>query len=205
MSIYKTMNGETHPLTPFLPQGAKVLILGSFPPPRKRWCMEFFYPNWTNDFWRIWGYIAQGDKDYFVVPGEKRFDKEKIVAFCQAYGLALYDTAEEIVRLKDNASDNFLQVIRPTDIARLLEMLPECHAIVATGQKSADTLASVLGCAPLSVGECVETQCAGRAVKVWRMPSTSRAYPRSVEWKAEYYKRIFSDLYSTHSPQNSLL
>ena len=188
------MTVEQHPLKPFLPRHATMLILGSFPPQKKRWSMDFFYPNWTNDFWRIWGLIATGDKNHFVVPGEKRFDKARIEAFCRERGIALYDTAEEVIRLKDNASDNFLQVVRPTNLEALLEQIPLCRTIVATGQKSADTLASVLGCAPLAVGECVETQCAGRAVKVWRMPSTSRAYPRPVEWKAEYYRRIFSDL-----------
>ena len=36
---------EYHPLRPFLPERAKVLFLGSFPPQRKRWCMDFYYPN----------------------------------------------------------------------------------------------------------------------------------------------------------------
>ena len=36
---------ERHPLQPFLPANAKVLFLGSFPPPKKRWCMEFFYTS----------------------------------------------------------------------------------------------------------------------------------------------------------------
>ena len=40
---------EYHPLVPFLPSNAKVLFLGSFPPQRKRWCMDFFYPNFIND------------------------------------------------------------------------------------------------------------------------------------------------------------
>ncbi len=184
------MNTERHPLEPFLPRNAKILILGSFPPPKKRWCMEFFYPNWTNDFWRIWGYMLHGDKNYFVVPNEKRFDEEKIKMFCRDYGLALYDTAEEIVRLKNNASDNFLQVVRPTNLDSLLKQVPECHTIVATGQKSAETLQAIIGCGPLTVGESVDTEYLGRTLTVWRMPSSSRAYPRSIEWKAEYYKRI---------------
>ena len=184
------MNKEQHPLKPFLPKGAKYLILGSFPPPKARWCMEFFYPNWTNDFWRIWGYIAKGDKNYFAVPEEKRFNREKIERFCCDYGIALYDTAEEVVRLKNNASDNFLQIVRPTNIADLLEQLPECRSIIATGQKSAETLQASIGCEALPVGRCVDTEYAGRMIKVWRMPSSSRAYPRPVEWKAEYYKKI---------------
>ena len=39
------MNSERHPLDPFLPSGARLLMLGSFPPQRKRWSMEFFYPK----------------------------------------------------------------------------------------------------------------------------------------------------------------
>ena len=39
---------EKHPLEPFLPQNAKILMLGSFPPPKARWSMEYFYPNWIN-------------------------------------------------------------------------------------------------------------------------------------------------------------
>ena len=42
---------EYHPLRPFLPERAKVLFLGSFPPQRKRWCMDFYYPNFINDHW----------------------------------------------------------------------------------------------------------------------------------------------------------
>lgn len=36
---------EKHPLEPFLPPKAKLLMLGSFPPQRKRWSMDFYYPN----------------------------------------------------------------------------------------------------------------------------------------------------------------
>ena len=43
---------ERHPLEPFLPQNARILMLGSFPPPKARWSMEFFYPNWINDMWQ---------------------------------------------------------------------------------------------------------------------------------------------------------
>lgn len=118
------MTTETHPLKPFLPSNARLLMLGSFPPPKTRWCMEFFYPNWNNDMWRIWGYLATGNKDHFVVTGEKRFDKEKIEQFCHCYGIALYDTAQEVIRLKENASDQFLQIVTPTDVADLLQQIP---------------------------------------------------------------------------------
>ena len=38
-------NIETHPFVPFIPEGAKVLMLGTFPPASHRWCMPFYYPN----------------------------------------------------------------------------------------------------------------------------------------------------------------
>ena len=122
-----TNTTESHPLQPFLPEGARLLMLGSFPPKRERWSMDFFYPNWINDMWRIWGYIFFADKHYFEVKGEKRFDRERIVSFCLEHGIALYDTACEVRRLRDNASDKFLEIVRPTDIKALLDALPHCQ------------------------------------------------------------------------------
>ena len=144
--------------------------------------------------WRIWGYIVKGDKNYFTIPNEKSFDKVKIEQFCFDNGLALYDTAEEIVRLKNNASDNFLQVVRPTDLSGLLKKIPHCRAIVATGQKSAEILQASVGCNSLPIGGCFDTEFEGRKIAIWRMPSTSRAYPRPIEWKAEYYRNMFEQI-----------
>ena len=57
MSIDEISQIETHPLAPFLPVNAKLLMLGSFPPPKERWKMDFYYPNYQNDMWRIFGLI----------------------------------------------------------------------------------------------------------------------------------------------------
>ena len=128
---------EHHPLEPFLPENAVLLMLGSFPPQKKRWSMDFFYPNLQNDMWRIFGFIFFDDKDYFLTP-EKIFDKERIIAFLREKGIALYDTASCVRRLQDNASDKFLEVVSPTDIGLLLQQLPSCRAVVTTGQKATD-------------------------------------------------------------------
>ena len=187
------MNSEQHPLEPFLPENARLLMLGSFPPKRIRWSMEFFYPNLQNDMWRIVGYLAAGDKTHFLEPGGRRFDKERIEAFCRERGIALYDTAVEVIRLKDNASDNFLQVVREVDLAALLARIPACGNIVTTGQKATDTLRAVTGCDEPAVGRWVPMHFAGRDLKLWRMPSSSRAYPRPVEWKAGFYRKVFAE------------
>ncbi|HJG72961.1 uracil-DNA glycosylase family protein [Alistipes finegoldii] len=187
------MNSELHPLEPFLPANARILMLGSFPPKRIRWSMDFFYPNLQNDMWRIVGYLAAGDKSHFLMPGGRKFDKERIEAFCRERGIALYDTAVEVIRLKDNASDNFLQVVREVDLAALLARIPHCRTLVTTGQKATDTLRAVTGCGEPAVGESVAFEYAGRSMRLWRMPSSSRAYPRPVEWKAEFYRKVFED------------
>lgn len=186
------MTSELHPLEPFLPVGARLLMLGSFPPQRVRWSMDFFYPNLQNDMWRIVGLVFFADKSHFLTPDGKRFDKERIECFCREKGLALYDTAEEIIRLKNNASDNFLQVVREVDLAQLLAAVPDCRAIVTTGQKATDIVVRLAGCAEPPVGESVEFACADRMLRLYRMPSSSRAYPKPVEWKADYYRRMFA-------------
>ena len=123
--------------------------------------------------------------------GELRWDRGRIEAFCRERGIALYDTAVEVVRLKDNASDNFLQVVREVDLASLLARIPACRTLVTTGQKATDTLRAITGCDEPAVGQCVGFEYAGRDMRLWRMPSSSRAYPRPVEWKAEFYRKVF--------------
>ena len=187
------MNSELHPLEPFLPANARILMLGSFPPKRIRWSMDFFYPNLQNDMWRIVGYLAAGDKSHFLMPGGRKFDKERIEAFCRERGIALYDTAVEVIRLKDNASDNFLQVVREVDLAALLARIPPCSTLDTTGQKATDTLRAITGCDEPAVGQSIGFEYAGRSMRLWRMPSSSRVYPRPVEWKAGFYRKVFED------------
>lgn len=156
--------------------------------------MDFFYPNFLNDFWRICALISTGDKNAFIVPGEKRFDRERIMGFCADRGLAFFDTASSVHRQKGNASDRFLEIIEPTDIESLLTQIPDCHDIAATGQKAADILAERYGIKTPAVGSYVKVLAAGKTVRLWRMPSTSRAYPLPLEEKARYYRELFEAL-----------
>ena len=187
---------EYHPLRPFLPEHAKVLFLGSFPPQRKRWSMDFFYPNFINDHWRIEGQIFFGDKNHFVDLEAKRFKLDEIVAFCQEKGLAFFDTSTAIRRLQDNASDKFLEVLEPTDIPELLHQLPHCRAIVTTGEKATETF-----CASLSIPAIPKVNTSvtipdtqnldGDPILLYRLPSSSRAYPLAFDKKVAAYQQMF--------------
>ena len=183
---------ERHPLQPFLPANAQLLMLGSFPPPKERWCMDFFYPNPQNDMWRIMGQIFFGDKTYFEV--QKVFNRDEIVSFCETKGIAIFDTAQAVIRLQGNAADEHLEIVETTDIAALLQQIPLCHNICCTGGKAAQTLAETLHCVLPKVGESIETNFAGRPIRFWRMPSSSRAYPLSLDKKAAAYRRMFETI-----------
>lgn len=185
---------EKHPLEPFLPENARLLMLGSFPPPRVRWSMDFYYPNLQNDMWRLYGVLFFGDKDYFLQEGRKSFDRERIIAFLNDKGIALFDTAMEIIRHKGNASDQFLEVVTPVDMKRMLDRIPACQVIVTTGQKATDTLLQQIDAISPKVGGYSEFEYAGRLMRLYRMPSSSRAYPKPLEEKAVDYRVMFHDL-----------
>ena len=185
---------ESHPFEPFLPEHAKVLFLGSFPPQPRRWSMEFYYPNFINDFWRIIGIIFFDDKDRFVDAAARKFKLPEIVSFCKEAGIALYDTATVVRRMKDNASDKFLEVVEPTDVGALLRKIPECRAVVTTGEKATETLCALFGVPVPPVSGYSSFKHEGRVLRLYRMPSTSRAYPLPIQRKADAYRRLFEEL-----------
>ena len=193
---------EPHPLQPFLPHDARLLMLGSFPPQQKRWSMEFYYPNWTSDMWRIVGLIFFADKHHLELPDRKAFNKEQLVEFLTRQGIALYDTASAVRRLRDNASDKFLEVVTPTDIPALLGQLPLCQAIVTTGEKATQTLCALASTGhqleeevtPPPVGGSTQLTIGNRTITLYRMPSYSRAYPLAIEKKAAAYQKMFEEV-----------
>ena len=188
------MTIEPHPLGFFLPKNTRLLMLGSFPPPRRRWSMEFYYPNIQNDMWRVLGLLFYASKDYFL-KDRKAFCVEKAKAFCQEKGIGLGDTAMEVIRQKANASDKFLEVVRPIEPEKILSQIPACEAIAVTGQKALDTLLPLL---PVSetpkVGGSVEFCWGDKSMRLYRMPSTSRAYPKPIEEKAAIYRTMFEEI-----------
>ncbi|MCQ2219183.1 MAG: uracil-DNA glycosylase family protein [Paludibacteraceae bacterium] len=191
-NLQRSSSIEYHPLFPFLPQGTKVLFLGSFPPQRKRWCMDFFYPNFINDHWRIMGLLFFEDKNHFVDVEAKCFKLDLIVSFLQERGIGYYDTAEAVRRLKDNASDKFLEVVEYTDINALLDKIPDCKAVVTTGEKAAENIVAQMSLPEVpTVGGCVLLR---EGVSLYRLPSSSRAYPLSLAKKAEVYRGMFEQL-----------
>lgn len=179
---------ETHPWPPFIPDGARILVLGTFPPQPKRWSIDFYYPNRTNDFWPAMALIFLGDKGALYGSDGRTYDVDAIKALLCRHGIALHDTGRKVRRLMGNASDKFLEIVEPVPLDELLSQMPQCRTIAATGEKAASVVASLIGTEVPRMGECVV---APSGITLWRMPSTSRAYPLSVERKAECYAEMF--------------
>jgi len=179
---------EKHPWPPFIPHNTKVLIMGTFPPQQKRWSMDFYYPNRTNDFWFMMGVIFFHDRNALLDASGCHFDLGAIKRLLNEKGIALNDTGRKVRRLKGNASDKFLEIVEPVPLYDLLGEMPGCNSVATTGEKAASVVAGITGTTIPKMGEMVK---AADGLEIWRMPSTSRAYPLKLEKKAEYYARMY--------------
>ena len=74
----------------------------------------------------------------------------------------------------------------------MLFQLPKCKTVVTAGQLATDVASRQFGIEGPRVGEFVEFSFGGREFRLYRMPSSSRAYPMKPERKAEYYRKVFS-------------
>ena len=190
------MGIENHPFEPWLPFNAKLLMLGTFPPAPKRWCMEWYYPNYTNDMWRIFGHIFFRDRSYFVDEENKTYKLDLLKVFLKEKGIAIFDTALRIHRKKGTASDKDLEIVEAADLDGMLCVLPECKAVLTAGQLATKVFTEHYGidAREMKMGEYRKFNFEGRSLRLYREPSSSRAYPMKVEKKAEYYESMFRDL-----------
>ncbi len=191
------MDVETHPFSPFLPANSRLLMLGTFPPAPRRWCMDWYYPNFTNDMWRIFGICFFDDKLHFVDASQRTFRKEDLQAFLADLGVAVYDVAVRVCRTKGTASDKDLEIVEPTNLCALLDALPQCDAVLTAGQLATQVFASHFHIAELPAMGCsVPFNYGERKLRLYRQPSSSRAYPMKVEKKAEYYGQMFGEIFN---------
>jgi G:T/U-mismatch repair DNA glycosylase len=98
--------------------------------------------------------------------------------------------------MKGTASDKDLEIVEPTDLDGLLRSLPQCRGVLTAGQLATKVFTDHYGIRAkgLKMGSYVEFSFEGRALRLYRMPSSSRAYPMAVGKKAAYYKKMFDEL-----------
>lgn len=137
------------------------------------------------------GLIFLGDRRALLASDGRNFDLRAIKQLLDAHGIALNDTGRTVRRLRGNASDKFLEIVEPVPLDKLLAEMPECRAMASTGEKAAQVIASLTNTAVPKMGQMVTS---GSGLEIWRMPSTSRAYPLALEKKAEFYSDMFNHL-----------
>ncbi|MGP5647863.1 DNA glycosylase [Psychrobacter celer] len=199
---------ETHPFAPVLPADASVMMMGTFPPTADKWAMRFHYPNFYNDMWRIYGGVFFDDIDYFRVEGEKRFDPERIRDFMFDRGIASCPTVQQAIRETGNASDKHLTVVTPVDLDNILLQVPKVKTLFTTGGKATEVLLSLLAEPPAKSKHPKTNQSmqypyqwqhhdkdtAVKELTLYRLPSTSRAYPLALDKKIAAYKAFFEKI-----------
>ena len=104
----KQTQAVIHPIPPFCAEGARVLILGSFPSVKSRES-GFFYGHPQNRFWRV---LAQVFGD--PVPATR----EEKTALLAAHGVALWDVIASC-RIEGSADSSIRDVV-PNDVAALI-------------------------------------------------------------------------------------
>ena len=137
------------------------------------------------------GIIFMNDREALWDSEARRFDLDAIKSLLDREGIALWDTAMAVRRLKDNASDKFLEIVEPINLTALLDAHPSINQIVATGEKAASVVAAQASINVPSILEPVDCSIANHPIRFWRMPSTSRAYPLALDKKADAYRVVF--------------
>ena len=118
---------------------------------------------------------------------------QEFAEFLKEKGIAFFDTAMAVNRLKDNASDAFLEIVERTDIRALLAKMPHCKTIATTGEK-----ATVEVCNYFNINDIPSPNTKitlENDLVLYRLPSSSRAYPLAFEKKAEAYRGMFEEIF----------
>lgn len=129
---------ETHPWKWYVPNGARTLMVGTFPPTKRNWNYDFFYPNKNNFFWRIIASIANKPLQHFS--GNEAVEERK--ALLDFLRLGITDMGYVIDRLQDSSLDENIAAVEFMDIQQILKENPSINKIIFTsssGKSSAAT------------------------------------------------------------------
>ena len=122
------MQEEIHPWNWYVPAGARTVVIGTFPPTRRNWSFDFFYPNKNNYFWKIIARIA--DRPLRYVSGEEAVNERKELLNQLKTGVS--DMGQIIRRKSDSSLDENLEIIAYMDIFKLLQENPSVRKLIFT-------------------------------------------------------------------------
>ena len=122
---------EIHPFEPFIPQRARTLIVGIFPPLMQYHDFKFYYPNSTgNRFWVIMEYVFDHKFQYWK--GDLAV-KERKILFNKKH-VAITDIIDKCIRSDGNSSDKNLCKIELRNVYELLKNRSEIRKVILTSR-----------------------------------------------------------------------
>ncbi len=119
---------ESHPWNWFAPTHSKTLIVGTFPPTKRNWKYDFFYPNTSNLFWRMMARIAGSELMHFS--GEEAINERRNIL--EKLGVAITDMGSKVLRSDNSSLDENLAIVEYMDIFRILDENPGISKIMCT-------------------------------------------------------------------------
>jgi len=122
------MQEEIHPWKWYVPAGAETVVIGTFPPTRRNWSFDFFYPNKNNYFWKIIARIA--GRPLLYISGEKAVNERK--ELLKYLKLGVSDMGQIIRRKTDSSLDQNLEIVAYMDIFKLLQENPSVQKLIFT-------------------------------------------------------------------------
>ena len=117
-------------------------------------------------------------------------------AECGAHLILSARNERELNRVAAGCAGAASVAVQPLDLAALLAQMPQCDVVMTTGELATDTLLSLMPSetAKPAIGAYSEAEFAGRRLRLYRLPSSSRAYPLPLAEKAAAYARFFREI-----------
>jgi len=119
---------ETHPFILFAPKNSRILFAGTFPPAKRNWSYDFFYPNRQNLFWKVMATIAGVELKHFS--GTEAVEERKNI-LTQLH-VAITDMGHTIIRNDNSSLDENLVIVTYMDIFDILDKHPCISKIIFT-------------------------------------------------------------------------
>jgi G:T/U-mismatch repair DNA glycosylase len=122
------MQTETHPWNWHIPEEATAAVIGTFPPTRRNWSFDFFYPNKNNYFWKIIAQITARPLFYFSGK-EAVSERKELLNRCK---VGVSDMGQIIRRKTGSSLDQNLEIVAYMDIFKLLQENPSIRKLIFT-------------------------------------------------------------------------
>lgn len=138
MNNLNDFHEEEHPWKVYGTAASKVLFIGTFPPAKKRWSYEFFYPNKTNFFWKI--LASSQDRTLSHFSGEEAIAERK--SLLDGLSAAITDMGHTILRRGESSLDEHILPVRLMDIESILHRFPNINQVILTSSSGKNSALS---------------------------------------------------------------